>query len=357
VIRVLHLRQGSGLYGADRAVLALAEATQAPYEAVIGSIQRPGLSDALSEEAGRRALPAVRFESARRFDLACARSVAAWARESDVALVHAHDFKALFLALFAGLPVIATFHGDTGSTLAVRLYELVARVLANFTRGVAAVSRALETRLRRWVRRAPVAFVPNGIESASPITGAERAAARERFGVASFCIAVVGRLSPEKGHRVLLTALRGRRDVTVLIAGDGPLRGELERIASCDARFLGFVADVRAVMAAADAVVLPSLAEGLPLAALEAMSLGRCVIASAVGELPELLGAGAGLLVPPGDPDALSGAIDRVKNGEVCAADVEGRAAERARSYGAAAMASSYASLYGRALSTPSTSR
>ena len=276
----------------------------------------------------------------------------------EVRLVHAHDFKALFVALVAGLPVIATFHGDTGSTLAVRLYEAVGRVLANFTRGVAAVSRALEARLRRWVRRAPVAFVPNGIAQPPPITAAERAAARERFRVGSFCVAVAGRLSPEKGHRVLLEALRGRRDVTLLIAGDGPLRAELERMASCDARFLGFVAEMRAVFAAADAVVLPSLTEGLPLAALEAMSLGRCVIASAVGELPELLGGGAGVLVPPDDPEALSGAIDRVKNGEVCAADVQGMAVERAGRYGVAAMASSYASLYGRALSPmSSTSR
>ncbi|MCA1825421.1 MAG: glycosyltransferase family 4 protein [Myxococcales bacterium] len=358
MIRVLHLRQGSGLYGADRAVIALAEATEAPYEAVVGSIQRPGQPDLLSEEARRRGLAGVRFESARRFDLACARSVGAWARENGVQLLHAHDFKALFVALFAGVPVVATFHGDTGSTLAVRVYELVARLLANFTRGVAAVSRVLEARLRRWVRGAPVAFVPNAVPSWAPVSDAERVAARGRFGVDRFCIAVVGRLSPEKGHRVLFDALRGRRDVVALIAGDGPLREELERTALFDARFLGFVEDTRAVFAAADVVVLPSLTEGLPLVALEAMSLGRCLVASAVGELPELLADGAGVLVPPGDPRALSEAVDRVKNGEGCAAIFGARAAARARLYDVAAMAGAYASLYGRALSPmPSTSR
>lgn len=354
MIRVLHLRQGTRLYGADRAVLALAEASPEPYEAVIGSIKRPDAPDELGDEARRRGLEAVRFESARRFDLACARAVRTWARANGVSLVHAHDYKALFVAVFAGLPAIATFHGDTRNTLAVRVYELLARVLANFTRGVAAVSRALERQLRRWVRTAPVAFVPNGVVAQTPITSVERANARERFQVDRFCIAVVGRLSPEKGHRVLFEALRGRRDVTVLIAGDGPLRQELEAASDFDARFLGFVEDTRAVFAAADVVVLPSLTEGLPLVALEAMSLGRSVIASAVGELPELLSDGAGLLVPAGDARALSEAIDRVKNGE----DYAAAAFSRARRYDVAAMAGAYASLYGRALSPmPSTSR
>jgi glycosyltransferase involved in cell wall biosynthesis len=360
VIPVLHLRQGSGLYGADRAVLALAEATPAPYAAVVGLLSRPGAADALVAEAQRRGLCGVRFESGRRFDLACARAVAEWSLRNGVELLHAHDFKALFVALVAGflarVPVVATFHGDTGSTRAVRIYELVGRMLGNFTRGVAAVSRALEQRLRRWVRAAPVAFVPNGLPAPLALTAAERAAARAAYGIPAdaFCVAVIGRLSVEKGHRVLFDALRGRQAV-VLVAGDGPLRAELEQAASgVDARFLGYLADPRPVFAAADVVALPSLTEGLPLVALEALALGRCVVASAVGELPELLGGGAGVLVPPGDARALSEALDRVKNG----GDFGSRAVERARRYDVAAMAGAYASLYARALSPmPSTSR
>src|SRR5439155_245186 len=89
-------------------------------------------------------------------------------------------------------------------------YEMAARILGNFTRGVAAVSRALERTLRRWVRAAPVAFVPNGLPPCVPASDAERAAARARFDVAeqAYCIAVIGRLAAEKGHRVLLEAVR-----------------------------------------------------------------------------------------------------------------------------------------------------
>src|SRR5438132_376781 len=85
------------------------------------------LAHALAEEARRRGLAAVHFDSTSRIDLRCARAVARVARERGVRLLHAHDFKALFVALVAGLlarvPVVATFHGETHETASVRLYE------------------------------------------------------------------------------------------------------------------------------------------------------------------------------------------------------------------------------------------
>jgi glycosyltransferase involved in cell wall biosynthesis len=370
-IPVLHLRQGVALYGADRAVLALSEAMPSPYAPIVGAIARPGAPCLLAEEARRRGLRTLQFESAGRFDLTCARAVARAVRAHGVRLLHAHDFKALFLALIAGrlagVPVVATFHGDTRSTSAVRGYEAFARLLGNFTRGVAAVSRGLERTLRRWIRGAPVAFVPNGLPLSRPVTREEQLAARAALGVApgAICIAVVGRLSVEKGHRVLFEALRGQLEwadiakarPVLLIAGDGPLREELRAAAQgLDARFLGYLDDARAVFAAADVIALPSLREGLPLVALEALALGRCLVASAVGELPALLEGGAGVLVPPGDAAALSGALATLEDGAL-RARIEARALERARLYDVAAMASAYSALYGRALSSPSTSR
>jgi glycosyltransferase involved in cell wall biosynthesis len=223
---------------------------------------------------------------------------------------------------------------------------------------VAVVSRALERTLRRWVRAAPVAFVPNGLPAAKPISPSERIAARERLDVPpdAFCIAMVGRLATEKGHRVLFDAVRGT-DTTVLVAGDGPLREELREAArGLDVRFLGYVDDARDVFAAADAVAMPSQTEGLPLTALEALAFGRCIVASAVGELPEVLGDGSGLLVPAGDVPALAGALREARD-PALRARVEEKALARARGYGAAAMAGAYASLYGRALSGSRSSR
>jgi glycosyltransferase involved in cell wall biosynthesis len=186
----------------------------------------------------------------------------------------------------------------------------------------------------------------------------ERAAARGRLGVhpERYTIALIGRLAPEKGHRVLFEAARGL-GATLLLAGDGPLRADLQDSArELDARFLGYLEDPRDVFAAADVIALPSLTEGLPLTALEALALGRCVVASAVGELPDLLEGGAGVLVPPGEPLALSDALRRLQDSGT-RAGIEARAVERARAYGVAAMAGAYASLYKRALSGSSSSR
>jgi glycosyltransferase involved in cell wall biosynthesis len=360
VIPVLHLRQGTALYGADRAVLALAAATPPPYLALVGAIGRPGTEDALGDEARRRGLTTLRFESASRFDLRCARAVARAVRQHGVKLLHAHDFKALFVALVAGflarVPVVATFHGDTSSTGAVRLYEAFARFLGNFTSGVVAVSRKLERTLRVWVRRAPVSFVPNGLPPPVPLSAEERAGARRTLGVDGYCVAVIGRLSVEKGHRVLLDALRGLPGTTLLVAGDGPLRAEIEVAArGIDARFLGYVQDPRPVFAAADVVAMPSMTEGLPLTALEALAYGRCLVASAVGELPDLLADGAGVLVPAGDPGALSEALRSLRSPE-SRASIQTAAAARASRYGVAAMGSSYVGLYGRALASSNSS-
>jgi glycosyltransferase involved in cell wall biosynthesis len=103
----------------------------------------------------------------------------------------------------------------------------------------------------------------------------------------------------------------------VYVAGDGPLLDEVKRQArrlpEAAVRFLGFVPDVAWLFAACDAVVFPTspeLGEGFGLAALEAMAVGRPVIATAVTSLPELVIQGeTGLLVDPSDPADLARAL------------------------------------------------
>jgi glycosyltransferase involved in cell wall biosynthesis len=129
----------------------------------------------------------------------------------------------------------------------------------------------------------------------------------------------VGRLVPIKGHATLLQAFaEARRELPGLsleIAGDGPLRSDLEvqaaRLQLGDsARFAGRVAPVAPAYERAAVVVVPSLGEGFGMVALEAAERGRAVIASAVGGLPEIVEEGrTGLLVPPSDADALAQAI------------------------------------------------
>ena len=353
-MRILHLRQSCGLYGADRALLDLASATPREFQPIVGSITRPDREDPFANEARRRDLPLWVVQSEGRADTQAVRNLFVRLRDEDISLVHAHDYKSLSIAALAaaraGVPVVATWHGDTGATLALRAYEALARALGNTTRGVAAVSRSLAERLRLWIHTAPVRHIPNGIRMPEPLTKNEVEAARAAFGLEDgrTTLAIVGRLSPEKGHARLFRALFAaslEKKVTVLVAGDGPLAEDLRvQARGLDVRLLGFVSDARPVYAASSLVVMPSLTEGLPLVALEAMALGRAVLASTVGELPVLLGGGAGLLVPSADETAWVKALCRAVESAQLRDEVAARAQARVRQdYGLSRMAARYA--------------
>jgi glycosyltransferase involved in cell wall biosynthesis len=128
--------------------------------------------------------------------------------------------------------------------------------------------------------------------------------------------AYVGRLSSEKGLDVLLRALARAGDPPFEIVGDGPLRGELEALAGAlglaRTRFTGLLPheEVVAVVGRARFVAFPSLwDENAPIAAMEAMAMGRPLVVTNTGGLPELVGGGEGLLCEPGDRDGLAAAI------------------------------------------------
>ncbi len=131
-------------------------------------------------------------------------------------------------------------------------------------------------------------------------------------------VGVVANLRPVKGVDVFARAAAtiGDPSVSFHVAGDGEQRPELERLIAelgLGGRFhlAGNVADVPGFLAELDVVVLPSHAEGMSNAVLEALAAGRPVVATDVGANAHLLGGGAyGVLVPPGDPAALAVAID-----------------------------------------------
>lgn len=120
--------------------------------------------------------------------------------------------------------------------------------------------------------------------------------------------------------------------VRVLIAGDGPLRGQLEALAarlgiSRQVLFVGARDDIYDLIAAMDIFVLPSLSEGVPMALLEAMALGTPVVATAVGGVPEIVTNRAnGLLVPPRDECALADACLELALNRPWALTLAGRA-------------------------------
>lgn len=130
----------------------------------------------------------------------------------------------------------------------------------------------------------------------------------------AFVLGYLGRLAPLKGLEVLLDAFskyveKSQRNAAVLIAGDGPLRDELESIVEMrhlrGVKFLGFRSDVAGFLGSLDVFVFPSLFEGSPIALLEAMAAGCPIVASDIQSVKEVA-QGCVLLFPPGDSSRLS---------------------------------------------------
>lgn len=151
--------------------------------------------------------------------------------------------------------------------------------------------------------------------------GTSRTEAREMFGVGgnAFAVGSFGRLVKEKGVDVLAAAtLDVQVGTEVHLFGDGPLKPDLDKKVSEKLHVHGFTADVADAMNAIDVVAVPSVwEEAFPYAVLEAMSLGKPVIASRVGGLPEMVEDGhTGLLVEKGDVAGLVSAIGRLASNE-----------------------------------------
>jgi glycosyltransferase involved in cell wall biosynthesis len=135
-------------------------------------------------------------------------------------------------------------------------------------------------------------------------------------------VAVVGRLVEEKGHDLLFEAARileqSQMRCEFWVLGDGPLREDLESRAArlfhgTRVRFLGMHPDIAGILPAADVLALPSRYESQGLVLIEAMASGVPVIATSVGGIPDLVRDGeTGLLVEPGCPQQLAGALKQI---------------------------------------------
>lgn len=159
-------------------------------------------------------------------------------------------------------------------------------------------------------------FIPNGVDLGSylPATATEKSRLRDELGLGSGPVALfAGRLEREKQvDRLIEIWPRVRMAVpgaTLVVVGTGSLEEGLKASAPEGVHLVGKQTAMRPWFAASDVFVLPSLAEGLSNALLEAMAMGLRCVATEVGSAPDLLGDGLGSLVPVGDPDALCSAL------------------------------------------------
>ena len=260
-------------------------------------------------------LEAVSVPTAGQMDLGAAARLAWQVRRWRPDVLHLHTPKDYLIGTLAGRL------SDTTATVITRhlLLPVSPHMRRVYRRADAVICpcRALRDQLAAdGVPGDKLALVYGAINA-----GPFRQAPSRRAGTAPI-VGTVGRLVPGKGHAVLLDAFARLGTLpspsALHIVGDGSeqaaLRVQAERLGlSGRVRFLGFQTDVPAVMAALDVFVLASThTEVLPLVVLEAMAAGCAVVATSVGGVPEIVEDGqSGLLVPPGDADALASALSR----------------------------------------------
>lgn len=248
-------------------------------------------------------------------------------RREKVAVLHAHCFDPTLIGLvaarLAGVRIVFTrHHSDHNIRIGARWHTRIDAWCARHADHVIAVSEATR-RIMVEIEKVPssqITVIYNGMDSLPNPTpeGVERV--RRELGLLDkkVCL-MMARLHEEKGHRFLFDSIREIQSrvgpVVFLFAGDGPHRRQLEEYVIArglqnEVRFLGRRDDVSDLIAASSVVVLPSLAESFGFTLLEAMSLGRPVVGSTTGGIPEVVAAGkAGLLVPPADSQSLADAI------------------------------------------------
>ena len=227
----------------------------------------------------------------------------------DVVYAHFLVPAGLLAAVGGRAPLVVTAHGqDVENARRSRLLRAATRATVRRAAAVVAVSEWLRERLVEAVpeARSKSSVVDCGVDL-ERFSLRDAAAARTQVGwspdgTAFLC---VGSLIERKNVLRLARAVERRDEGELVLVGDGPLRAALEGRARV--RLAGTVAHdlVPAWMAAADVVCQPSLVEPFGLSTLEAMASGRPVVATRVGGPPEFVARGAGVLVDPGDDDAV----------------------------------------------------
>ena len=212
-----------------------------------------------------------------------------------------------------GVPSVAVVHATDRKTWFQHADHLIA------------VSRGVRDALiEQGIAPDKIEVLYHGIDLEHYVASCDAAQAKMQLGLPAGArvVGVAASLIARKGHRFLLEALARLQQsvgpIHAVFAGEGELESELRaQVAALNlterVHFLGFRRDIAQVICALDVFVLPSLKEGLSIAVMEAMALQKPVICSRIAGLPEVVRDGqTGILVPPGDADALQGALEQL---------------------------------------------
>ncbi len=293
-IRVLHLGSPTGLYGAERWILALVRHLPPSIESVVGVIKdHPALEAALCEYAARLGFRTHIFESHGKLSLSAIGQMRRFIVENRIDVLHTHGYKMDVLGYFATrgtrCRIVSTPHGwskDAG--LALQAYEALDRLVFRFLDAVVPLSPDLYAGLSKLGLGKRLRYIANGVDLAeidavdglSPELSSWRAQG-------DLLVGYIGQLISRKSVDTLIRAFQRlpMPNKRLVIVGEGDERAVLEQLArelgqADRVHFLGYREDRIALLKCFDVFVLPSRLEGIPRCLLEAMAAKVAVISS-----------------------------------------------------------------------------
>jgi glycosyltransferase involved in cell wall biosynthesis len=326
--RVLYVHGITEVGGAERDLLTLlAHLDRARFEPLVALPDRGPLFQLLQAQGVEVVVtPVPGWRKLRSLWLRGPAVLSLWRliRQRRIGLVHANDFWYIPLAAraaaWARVPCVAHVRQEI-EPRRVQQYRM-----GSADRLLTVSDQIRETALRGGLSMERVQTCYSGLDLDRVPRTADGAGVRARhtFHGETFLVGAVANLFPRKGYEHLIRAVGlAARDVPALgclIVGEGNpgYRAALEALSrdlglADRVLFAGFQSDVYPYLAAMDLFVLPSVMEGFGIALLEAMAMGRAVVATKVGGVPEVVEDGVtGLLVPPADPGSLARAIVRL---------------------------------------------
>lgn len=370
-MKILHIIDSGGLYGAEVMLLNLArEQLNLGMDVLIASIGEKHIDEKpFEKEARKRGLNVKIFRMIPGPNIAGALEVLRYAMKQGVNILHSHGYKGNILfgfipLKFRKLPMLSTLHGYTSLSgfSRMRVYESLDLISHRHIEQIVLVNEGMLTHPKLKNRKGiKYQVINNGIpvfEENEKETKPQHSGVLEKFcEKRKFIVGSIGRLSTEKGYNFLIEALSIVRkkgvDAGLVLIGEGYGRESLEQLIrrhelKDDVLMPGYFGDAKAYLSFFNIYVISSLTEGLPITLLEAMQAKVPIIATEVGGIPMVLGNGkSGCLVPPGKPESLADAIIEMYSNEKVAKEmVENAYKNVIQNYSSQQMAKEYFELY-----------
>jgi glycosyltransferase involved in cell wall biosynthesis len=330
-LRVLQLVSSIGFFGMERVIMTLIGAINTDvFDMKLASLEKKlTASTEIINAASSMGISASIIPCCGRLDWRAVKSLRTLIRNEGIDVLHCHDPKTRLYGLIAsrmtGVPLITTQHNWTRQDIITTIVEYVDVCTLRFCHKAVGVSTPVAESMRRiFVPASRIEVISNGIDCSRFHRCEPDMKLRAALGIRPDVriIGSVGRLDTVKGNELLLDAARmmahRATNTAYLIVGEGVERLNLEERArklglSDQVFFAGYQSDVRPYLSLLDIFVLPSRREGTPMALLEAMAMGKVVVATRVGGVPDIVTSGVnGVVLVHRTASALSEALLRL---------------------------------------------